>query len=63
MADCKTTGDIQEKLRRLFSVAIEQMLEIEMDGYKDILGCWISETEGASFWAGIRSDQRKRGTV
>ena len=31
MADCKSTGDIQEKLKRLFAGTIEQMLEAEMD--------------------------------
>ncbi len=31
MADCQTTGDIQEKLKRLFAGTIEQMLEAEMD--------------------------------
>jgi len=31
MADCQSTGDIQEKLKRLFSGAIEQILEAEID--------------------------------
>lgn len=31
MADCKSTGDIQAKLKRLFAGTIEQMLEAEMD--------------------------------
>ena len=31
MADCESTGDIQSKLKRLFSGAIEQMLEAEME--------------------------------
>ncbi len=31
MVDCQTTGDIQAKLKRLFAVTIEQMLEAEMD--------------------------------
>ena len=31
MSECKTTGDIQEKLKRLFAGTIEQMLEVEMD--------------------------------
>ncbi len=31
MADCKTTADIQAKLKRLFAGTIEQMLEAEMD--------------------------------
>ena len=31
MSECETTGDIQEKLKRLFAGTIEQMLEVEMD--------------------------------
>lgn len=43
MQDCKNTGDIQSKLKRLFAGTIEQMLEAEMDehlGYEkhDVAG-------------------------
>jgi len=43
MQDCKNTGDIQSKLKRLFAGTIEQMLEVEMDehlGYEkhDVAG-------------------------
>ena len=31
MSECKTTADIQSKLKRLFAGTIEQMLEAEMD--------------------------------
>jgi putative transposase len=31
MEDCRSTGDIQSKLKRLFAGAIEQMLEAEME--------------------------------
>ena len=31
MADCTSTGDIQDKLKRQFAGTIEQMLEAEMD--------------------------------
>ena len=31
MSDCQNTGDIQEKLKRLFAGTIEQMLEAEME--------------------------------
>lgn len=31
MSECKSTGDIQNKLKRLFAGTIEQMLEAEMD--------------------------------
>ena len=32
MADCRSTGDIQAKLKRLFAGMIEQMLKAEMEG-------------------------------
>ena len=35
MADCKSTGDIQAKLKKLFAGTIEQMLEVEMDEHLD----------------------------
>lgn len=43
MQDCKSTSDIQSKLKRLFAGTIEQMLEAEMDehlGYEkhDVAG-------------------------
>ena len=31
MAECRTTGDIQAKLKKLFAGTIEQMFEAEMD--------------------------------
>ena len=43
MADCRTTGDIQAKLKRLFAGTIEQMLEAEMDEH---LGYEKNSVEG-----------------
>lgn len=43
MADCKSTGDIQNKLKRLLSGTIEQMLEAEMEEH---LGYEKNSTEG-----------------
>ena len=37
ISDCQSTGDIQEKLKRLFAGTIESILEIDMDGQKDII--------------------------
>ena len=34
-----------------------------MDGQKDIIGIWISESESTSFWAGVCSDLKKRGVT
>ena len=49
MADCKSTGDIQEKLKRLFAGTIEQMLEAEMDEH---LGYEKHSAEGQMYRRG-----------
>lgn len=36
MSECKTTADIQSKLKRLFAGTIEQMLETEMKNIWDM---------------------------
>ena len=43
MQDCESTGDIQTKLKRLFSGTIEQMLEAEMEEH---LGYEKNSVEG-----------------
>jgi len=40
---------------------VYSVLGVDMEGRKEILGIWISENEGASFWASICSDLKKRG--
>ena len=45
MADCKSTRDIQEKLKRLFAGTIEQMLEAETEehlGYEKLSRYYIA---------------------
>jgi transposase-like protein len=37
------------------------VLGIDMDGMKDILGIWISETESASFWTVVFNELKHRG--
>jgi transposase-like protein len=34
---------------------------INQDGYKDILGIWIGENEGAKFWLGVCNQLKNRG--
>ncbi len=34
---------------------------IDMEGYKDILGIWIGEAEGAKFWLSVCNDLNNRG--
>lgn len=36
-------------------------LGINMEGYKELLGIWISETEGAKFWAQVLTELNNRG--
>ena len=46
---------------QIINKCVYSVLSIDMDGRKDILGIWISENEGASFWASVCSDLKKRG--
>ncbi|WP_292588951.1 IS256 family transposase, partial [Mesotoga sp. UBA5557] len=36
-------------------------LGVSLNGHKDILGMWISETEGASYWLSILNELKNRG--
>jgi putative transposase len=51
------------KDNQIINKCVYSVLGIDMDGQKDILGFWISENEGASFYAGICSDLKKRGVT
>jgi len=51
------------KDNQIINKCVYTVLGVDMEGRKDILGCWISENEGASFWAGVCSDLRKRGVT
>lgn len=46
---------------RIVSKCVYSVLGINMEGRKDILGTWISETESASFYASICSDLKNLG--
>ena len=32
-----------------------------MDGYKELLGMWISQNEGAKFWLSVLTELNNRG--
>jgi putative transposase len=51
------------KDNQIINKCVYSVLGIDMDGRKEIFGCWLSENEGASFWAGICSDLRKLGVT
>ena len=56
---------IQIKLRRegkVVTVAVYNVLAIDLEGHKDILGHWVGEGgEGANFWLSVVSDLQSRG--
>jgi putative transposase len=49
------------KDNQIINKCVYSVLGVDMEGQKDILGFWISENEGASFYAGVCSDLKKRG--
>jgi transposase-like protein len=46
---------------RIVSRAVYHVLGINKEGRKDLLGMYVSESEGANFWLGVLSDLRNRG--
>lgn len=50
----KEDGQIKNK-------AAYVVLGVTLDGFKDILGIWIGETESSKFWLGVLNDLKNRG--
>jgi putative transposase len=46
---------------KVVSKCMYTVLGIGMDGRKEILGLWLSETESASFWTSVCNELRNRG--
>jgi putative transposase len=46
---------------KVVSKAFYTVLGVKKDGCKDILGLYISESEGSYFWLGVLNDLRARG--
>jgi transposase-like protein len=46
---------------KIVSRAVYNILGINTEGRKDLLGMYVSESEGANFWLGVLSDLRNRG--
>jgi len=46
---------------RAVSLAIYNVLGIDKDGHKDVLGMYISKSEGANFWLSVLTDLQNRG--
>ncbi|MBK7907228.1 MAG: IS256 family transposase [Gemmatimonadetes bacterium] len=41
--------------------AVYLALGVDRDGHKDVLGLWIEQTEGASFWLRVMTELKSRG--
>lgn len=46
---------------RIINKVVYICLGYDLNGYKDILGIWVDEAEGAKFWLGICNDLKNRG--
>jgi putative transposase len=57
--DCLVVKIRQDK--RVIKKAIYLALGAGLDGHKELLGMWISETEGARFWLSILTELKNRG--
>jgi len=57
--DCIVVKIRQDK--RVINKAIYLALGINMEGQKELLGMWLSETEGAKFWLSVLTELQNRG--
>ncbi|MGB5337758.1 MAG: IS256 family transposase [Gammaproteobacteria bacterium] len=57
--DCIVVKVRQDK--RVINKAIYLALGIDMEGQKELLGMWLSETEGAKFWLNVLTELQNRG--
>lgn len=57
--DCLVVKIRQDK--RVIKKAIYLALGVNLEGHKELLGMWISETEGARFWLSILTELKNRG--
>src|SRR5690606_29734251 len=46
---------------RVVSGAVYNVLGIDRHGHKELLGMYVSESEGANFWMGVLTDLQNRG--
>lgn len=41
--------------------AVYNVLAVNKDGHKELIGMYVSESEGANFWLGVLTDLKVRG--
>lgn len=47
----------------MINKAVYLVIGVNLQGLKEVLGIWIAETEGASFWLGIITELKNRGVA
>ncbi len=52
---------VMDEKNRPVTRAIYNVLGIDRNGYKDLLGMYISKSEGANFWLSVLTDFQSRG--
>lgn len=57
--DCIVLKIRQDK--QVINKALYLALGVNMEGRKELLGLWITETEGAKFWLGVLTELNNRG--
>ena len=61
LAGCHSLQVEGRKTRRAVSHTIYNVLGINKEGHKELLGMYISKSEGANFWLEVLSDLQNRG--
>ncbi len=57
--DCIVIKVRQDK--QVINKAVYLALGVNMEGQKELLGMWLSETEGAKFWLNVLTELQNRG--
>ncbi len=52
---------VKDEDGRIVTRCLYNVLGVRMDGCKEVLGCYVSESEGAKFWLSVLSDLADRG--
>ena len=52
---------VMDEKNRPVTRAIYNVLGVDRNGYKDLLGMYISKSEGANFWLSVLTDLQSRG--
>lgn len=49
------------KGKQVINQSVYLVLGVTLEGHKELLGMWLSDTEGARFWLGVLTDLQNRG--